>query len=211
MPARTEPHSQAPPDPHGTAGTAGSAIGARVDLGDGSDQEPHPDGPRSSTGRLDREPGSFWRRLGAYLIDGVILALATNLVARPMLGPIPDVDPLDPAAFDQLWPYYLTNAILAWLYFGLFESSRWQATPGKRVLGLEVTDEAASPISFPRASGRYFGKIASALPLGLGFLMIFVTERNQALHDKLAGCLVLETGPRPERGRKPNVSSQEDW
>lgn len=71
------------------------------------------------------------------------------------------------------------------------ESSAWQATLGKKILGLKVTDLAGNRISFARASGRFFGKILSGMILGIGFLMAGFTERKQALHDILAGCLVL--------------------
>lgn len=78
-----------------------------------------------------------------------------------------------------------------WIYYALMESSGWQATLGKKVLGLKVTDLAGNRISFARASGRFFGKILSGMLLLVGFMMAGFTERKQALHDILAGCLVL--------------------
>jgi uncharacterized RDD family membrane protein YckC len=71
------------------------------------------------------------------------------------------------------------------------ESSAWQATLGKKILGLKVTDLSGNRITFARASGRFFGKILSGMILGIGFLMAGFTARKQALHDILAGCLVL--------------------
>jgi uncharacterized RDD family membrane protein YckC len=57
---------------------------------------------------------------------------------------------------------------------------------------LYVTDGAAERISFGRASGRFFAKMISGLiPLGIGYIMAGFTERKQALHDMIAGCLVL--------------------
>jgi uncharacterized RDD family membrane protein YckC len=58
-------------------------------------------------------------------------------------------------------------------------------------LGIRVTDLDGGRISFGRATGRYFGKILSGLILGIGFLMAAFTERKQALHDLLAGTLVV--------------------
>jgi uncharacterized RDD family membrane protein YckC len=81
--------------------------------------------------------------------------------------------------------------MLSWIYYASLESSAWQATLGKKILGLKVTDLAGNRISFARASGRFFGKILSGMILGIGFLMAGFTERKQALHDILAGCLVL--------------------
>lgn len=179
----------------GPRGSAGEAVGARVDLGEAAPGEPRAQSepePRTSSRQTQGAPASFWRRLGAYIVDAVLLAVASNVATTVVLGSPPDVNPLEPSALEVLWPYYAVNALIAWLYFASTESSDWQATLGKRLLGLEVTDEAGEKISFLRATGRYFGKVLSALPLGLGFLMIFATQDNQALHDKLASCLVLE-------------------
>jgi uncharacterized RDD family membrane protein YckC len=81
--------------------------------------------------------------------------------------------------------------MLSWVYYASLESSAWQATLGKKILGLKVTDLAGNRITFGRASGRFFAKILSGMILGIGFLMAGFTERKQALHDILAGCLVL--------------------
>ena len=118
-----------------------------------------------------------------------------------MLGPILKNNHVGPS-FQDAWKFYsgespqatallLLVQLISWLYFAAFESSPWQATPGKKVLGLRVTDLEARRISFIRASGRYFGKIISSLLFGIGFLMAGFTEKKQALHDMLAGCLVL--------------------
>lgn len=190
-------------DPEGPE-QPGSAIGARVDLGgpDEPERAPQPE-PSPELTRRPGSPASFWRRLGAYLLDAVVVFLVTSVAVELVLGgqPPTDVDPLAPGAMDVLWPFYAVNGAVAWLYFAGMESSQLQATIGKHLLGLEVTDEQADPISFLRATGRYFGKLLSALPLGLGFLMIFSSERNQALHDHLASCLVLEREPERAGGR----------
>jgi uncharacterized RDD family membrane protein YckC len=77
------------------------------------------------------------------------------------------------------------------LYYALLESSTWQGTLGKRALGLEVTDLEGRRISFGRATGRFFAKIISALILWIGFIMAGFTEKKQALHDMIAGTLVI--------------------
>lgn len=81
-----------------------------------------------------------------------------------------------------------------WLYFALMESSARQATLGKRMLGLRVTDENGQMISLRRATGRYYAKAFSALSLGVGYLMIAFTGRKQALHDKMAHTYVVIEG-----------------
>jgi uncharacterized RDD family membrane protein YckC len=57
--------------------------------------------------------------------------------------------------------------------------------------GMKVTDENGNRITFARATGRYFGEYLSALTLFIGYMMAGWTERKQALHDLLAGTLVV--------------------
>jgi len=78
-----------------------------------------------------------------------------------------------------------------WLYSASLESSVWQATIGKKLLGLYVTDVNGKRVSFARASGRFVGKSLEQLTLFIGFLAAGFTARKQALHDIVAGCLVL--------------------
>ena len=78
-----------------------------------------------------------------------------------------------------------------WLYFSLLESSANQATVGKIVCGLKVTDLDGRRISFGRATARYFAKILSGLILLIGFAMVGWTTQKRGLHDFIAGTLVL--------------------
>lgn len=138
----------------------------------------------------------FWLRLLAYLIDSVVLAVPAAMVLTlvgPSLGvrvPLPLV-PRDPATLHGLYQLDVILLGIAWLYFALLESSPWQATLGKRMLGLIVTDLDGKPISFTRASMRFFGKLISSMTLLIGYFMAAFTRRRQALHDILASCLVI--------------------
>jgi len=82
--------------------------------------------------------------------------------------------------------------IVQWLYYAISESSNWQASPGKLILGLKVVDTNFQKISFARASGRHFAKLLSLLCLGFGYLMPLFTERKQALHDLVANCVIVK-------------------
>ena len=83
------------------------------------------------------------------------------------------------------------TSVMTWLYFALCESSAWQATVGKWVLGIRVTDLHGNRISIARALGRYPAKLLSYLILCIGFMMVAWTQRKQGLHDMIAGTLVL--------------------
>jgi uncharacterized RDD family membrane protein YckC len=85
----------------------------------------------------------------------------------------------------------LISIVMVWLYHAGFEASSAQGSLGKMALGIKVTDENGRRISFGRATGRHFGKIISALICFVGFMMAGFTERKQALHDMMAGCLVI--------------------
>jgi len=137
----------------------------------------------------------FWLRFAAYLIDTIIL----GLVFVPLGASLGIVLAASGSMDSDLMPGVngLLNAgsILAgWLYSSLLESSSWQGTVGKKLVGLRVTDLNGNRISFGKATGRYFGKILSGMICLIGFIMAAFTEKRQALHDQLAGTLVL-SGP----------------
>ena len=83
------------------------------------------------------------------------------------------------------------------LYFSVFESSWRQATPGKMMFGIFVTDESGRRLSFGRALGRTLSKLLSQACCFLGYVLALFTSRRQALHDLIANTLVLE--PEAER------------
>ena len=87
--------------------------------------------------------------------------------------------------------YGIVLIVIPWLYFAGFESSRSQATPGKLLMHIVVTDMTGNKPTFARVTLRHFAKFVSALIIFIGFLMIGLTQKRQGLHDKIAGCLVL--------------------
>lgn len=134
------------------------------------------------------EYASFGVRFGALVIDYIILlfavfAVAVGIVAVMVAGGI------EPTGDEPFWN--VLGLILGWTYFAGLESSPRMATFGKSLLGLRVTDLQGQRISFGRATGRYFGKFLSALPLALGFILMVSDPRKQTWHDKMADCLVL--------------------
>lgn len=139
----------------------------------------------------------FWLRLVAYLLDSIALGFVVGIF---ILGPLMEragISPENPwvlftGTSRQMIAINLLATMASWLYWALLESSRWQATLGKKMLGVEVTDLEGRRISFARASGRYFGKIVSVLSLFLGFAMAGFTPKKQALHDMIASCLVVK-------------------
>ncbi|MEW6701806.1 MAG: RDD family protein [Bacteroidota bacterium] len=89
--------------------------------------------------------------------------------------------------------FCLINVIADWLYYALMESSKKQATLGKMIMAIKVTDLSGNKVTFGRATGRYFGKILSGMLLGIGYIMAGFTKKKQALHDILSNCLVVNS------------------
>jgi uncharacterized RDD family membrane protein YckC len=147
------------------------------------------------TGRRVAYAG-FWRRAVAYLMDWIFVQVVAALTfIKPMLDHA-GISTKDPWALmsntsRQMLAINLAGLMASWLYWALMESSAWQATLGKRMVGIRVTDLQGQRISLARASGRFFGKILSALSLFFGFAMAGFTEKKQAMHDLLAGTLVV--------------------
>jgi len=163
------------------------------------------------------EYAGFWKRFIAFVIDQIILSIASSILVIPLLlffglsflsfGGLSEmneytnmslsfqnsqVDVATLSSFILVIILFSIGIILIkWLYFSLMESSTRQATLGKMALGIKVVGMNGERISFGKATGRYFGKIISGLILYIGFMMAGWTVRKQALHDIMAGCLVI--------------------
>ena len=118
----------------------------------------------------------FGERLLAWLIDAVIIGIGCAVV-KMVVGPI--VGGLIGFA----------GAIAYEIYF---LSSLKQATIGKQAMGIIVTDLNGGRIDPGKAALRWVGKVISGLILFIGYIMAAFTQRKQALHDMIAGTLVLK-------------------
>ncbi len=96
---------------------------------------------------------------------------------------------------------------LAYPYFALMESSRWQGTVGKLSMGIKVTDTFGNQISFGRATARYFLKIVSAMLFMLGYV-ISLSDRRQTWHDFMSRTLVLKKNVFPQYYAMPKIASR---
>ncbi len=133
---------------------------------------------------------SWLVRVGAYLIDGLLLFAATYVIAR-LLG----VHSLTHLAKKQstevsraIEEFSIIDYALVFLYATVLLTSRWSATLGMRLSGIRLETVDGSKASL----------LALAGPLGIVvFLAVVVDllwplwdERRQTLHDKLAGTVV---------------------
>jgi len=132
-----------------------------------------------------------WDRFAAYFIDFiigivifVIVIILCSLYAKEqgiVLG-------------------ILLALILYWLYFAYFESSPHQATFGKQILKIKVTDGKGHQIYFLRSLGRSFFKILFTItPFSLitlvNALIIYYSEEKKGIHDYIADTRVIKEEP----------------
>lgn len=131
------------------------------------------------------------KRFVASLIDGIILYILGAVVGFVIGLAIGGAAGEDGAGAVALVAG-IAGIVIGWLYYALQESSPKQATIGKQAMGLVVTDMNGERVSFVKASIRHFAKILSALILMIGYIMAFFTEKKQALHDMIAGTVILQ-------------------
>lgn len=141
--------------------------------------------------------GGFWERFAASFVDGFILMIIWMVggivlgvvIAATSHGNAPMAQQAVPFA---ILAFYAGLFLVMGLYFVLMESGARGATFGKRALKLRVVDLEGNRIGKGRATGRFLGRFLSNF-MYIGYLIQPFTERKQALHDMLAGTVVVKT------------------
>jgi uncharacterized RDD family membrane protein YckC len=141
--------------------------------------------------------GGFWIRVVAAIIDAILVRVVVSPIhlvfgGLGLAGMMSGIHPLGLAILGG-GVTLIATLFGSWLYEAFMESSSYQATLGKMIFGMKVTDLNGNRISFERATGRHFAKWLSAMILFIGYIMVGFTERKQGLHDLLAGTLVRRT------------------
>jgi uncharacterized RDD family membrane protein YckC len=143
-------------------------------------------------------------RFVALLIDGVIIGIPIGIISA-ILSAMMAVQVIHRTS--QATSFYpgdvigtffagfglimLISILLSWAYFSLMESSAWQGTLGKKMMGIQVTDLCGERISLGRATIRLAVKSLLSSWLFIGYIIAFFTQKRQSLHDLVAGTLVL--------------------
>lgn len=130
-------------------------------------------------------------RIIALLIDGVVLFIFNS--ALTILLKLEPKDIVFQFGLEVIFRHPLFY-VTGFLYFVLMESSPMQATIGKMIQNLIVTDLGGERISILKAAVRNISKVLSALTLMIGYIMAGFTERKQALHDLIARTLIIKLG-----------------
>ena len=142
----------------------------------------------------DLEYAGFWVRVGASLIDTVLMMI----IIWPILTMIYGQDYWLGESFVYGFWDFIFNYILpaiAVIVFWMYKS----ATPGKMALKLSIVDaKTGGKPTTGQLVGRYLAYYVSAIPLLMGFIWVGIDKKKQGWHDKLAGTVVLKsTAPEP--------------
>lgn len=138
----------------------------------------------------------FGPRWGALLVDANILLLVIMLFFKSVIPMIREAnfkpsELSDSFLYGGVLMYFFGIPLISILYQAIFESSKFQGTPGKIAVKIKVVNKHGSRISFIQAFGRNLGKILSALIIYIGFFMAIWTDKKQTLHDQMANTYVV--------------------
>ena len=152
---------------------------------------------------------SFGIRWVAHIIDFIILYIVNWIVLTPILAAVGfgvasandfDFESMTEgdmiASFMALMGALIAGSIVLYiirvLYGAFMESSKLQGTIGKLAVGIKVTGTDGSRLTFVKALLRHIGKIISGFIIFIGYIMAAFTEKKQALHDMIAGSVVVK-------------------
>ena len=135
----------------------------------------------------------FWIRLGAAIIDGLIVGAASYVVRLPFIGLFRGAFAPN-ALFTAGLGFNFISIGALWLYFWLMTGLNRGQTVGKMAVGIKVVDkEGKTPTLGQAALREIVGKTISAIILYIGFLMIAWDKQKQGLHDKIAETYIVST------------------
>jgi uncharacterized RDD family membrane protein YckC len=122
------------------------------------------------------EYAGFWVRLGAAVIDLIILGSMGGIILFGSGSP---------------GLLFIGGFMVSVAYFVGFWIWRGQ-TPGKMALGIKVIRTDSSPVKWQYALCRFLGYIVSVLTLFIGFIWVAFDGRKQGVHDKIADTYVVK-------------------
>ncbi len=153
----------------------------------------------------------FWKRVAASVLDGLIIGLPLYIIFYALIfnsvqaqGGYADEtfsNISEETAFTIIF-YYLLMVISQIIIYAIMESSSWRGTPGKRIMKLQITDNAGHPISFMKAVLRNVIKllIGAFSNIGDGVIVfiyliaqiIAYAKTKKFFHDQLSNTVIGE-------------------
>jgi len=138
--------------------------------------------PQFADPTFSLELAGWWRRVGAIVLDGLIVGIPMNIVVLAVAAS-------ENAA--ALIAAYLLVLVGTIAYSVLMIGAKGQ-TLGKMATGVKVVrDGSPAPIGYGLATGRFFSTYLSAIPCYLGMLWPLWDDKNQTFHDKICSTVVI--------------------
>ncbi|MGN1402124.1 MAG: RDD family protein [Bacillus sp. (in: firmicutes)] len=157
------------------------------------------------------EYAGFWPRLAAYLIDTVVIVLGFILLLL-LFSPFLFFD--DSSIFAILMPLFLwgISILASGAYIVLMTSSKHQATLGKKMMGLIVTDENGNRLDFSKSALRFIiSYILSSFTSGLIYLVVAFTDKKKGIHDMVANTVVVRKESLHAAVKTPETAAGNRW
>ena len=129
----------------------------------------------------------FWLRVGASLIDTVLVLMLIVPLSMMMFGFGHFSDGVVPSGFSD----FLISDLLPAAAIIAFWVARG-ATPGKMAISARIVDaNTGAALTLGQSLLRYLGYFVSTIPLCLGLIWVAFDPRKQGWHDKIASTVVV--------------------
>ena len=134
---------------------------------------------------------SFWRRLGAFAVDIVLIGLVIRVLFPRLEDKIPSITHRANWLFDIVFSFPgLVNLFCEGCYLIYLWKNTGQ-TLGQKIFGIKVVKKDGSELTYTDAVVRYIGYLISGAFIGFGYLFMIIDKENQGLHDKMANTIVI--------------------
>ena len=128
----------------------------------------------------------FWIRVGAKMIDGLIIGGA-GILSFILIFLIGGRQNQHIAVMVLYVFVYGINILYVTFFIG-----KYGATLGKMACGLKVVRPDRERVSYGRAFARYFAEILSGIILYIGYIMVAFDKEKRALHDHICDTRVIK-------------------
>lgn len=118
---------------------------------------------------------SFGKRFLAYIVDAALVFILSLIINRviPYIG-------------------WIISLCFSFLYYTMFICSEAQATPGKFLVKIKVTDIEGNRLTVKKSILRFFASWLSGLLLCFGYILSLFTSKKQTLHDLIMETVVID-------------------
>ena len=140
--------------------------------------------------------GGFWIRVGAKLIDGIIVGVVWLilfvLVLVVFMGDAFTSDQ-SPSSFGgalmMIMVYVVPTAMQ--IAYNTFFVGKTGSTPGKMAVGLKIVRPDGEALTYARACGRAFAEMLSGMVMYIGYIMVAFDDEKRSLHDHICDTRVI--------------------